>query len=144
MIVLFQNILFLHEFLACNDCFRFTKIKRGLGLAFGAHFLLIFPQKCSLFNIVSMAKVLMSYLLSFSRYQTKCVISSYLNSWRGHKLWDLSSIKLSSNGWQGEKEGRVKIQKFEYLQNEKSFFDEIKNIFHSFCRAIMWWKIKIS
>ena len=25
-----------------------------------------------------------------------------------------------------------KIQKFEYLENEKSFFDEIKNIFHSF------------
>ena len=25
-----------------------------------------------------------------------------------------------------------KLQKFEYLQNEKSFFDEIKYIFHSF------------
>ena len=25
-----------------------------------------------------------------------------------------------------------KIQKFEYLENEKSFLDEIKNIFHSF------------
>ena len=36
-----------------------TKLKRGLGLAFGAHFL-----KCSVFNI----------LISFSRYQTKCVI----------------------------------------------------------------------
>ena len=29
------------------------------------------------------------------------------------------------------KEGQ-KIQKFEYLENEKSFFDEIKNTFHSF------------
>ena len=27
---------------------------------------------------------------------------------------------------------RKKLQKFEYLQNEKSFLDEIKNIFHSF------------
>ena len=25
-----------------------------------------------------------------------------------------------------------KMQKFEYLENEKSFLDEIKNIFHSF------------
>ena len=37
------------------------------------------------------------------------------------------------------KEGK-KLQKFEYLENEKSFLDEIKNIFHSFSRAITWWK----
>ena len=30
-----------------------------------------------------------------------------------------------------KKRGR-QIQKFEYLENEKSFLDEIKNIFHSF------------
>ena len=28
--------------------------------------------------------------------------------------------------------GREKLQKFEYLENEKSFLDEMKNIFHSF------------
>ena len=38
----------------------------------------------------------------------------------------------SSFGQQGEKEGRMEIQKFECLKNEKSFFDEIKSIFHSF------------
>ena len=32
----------------------------------------------------------------------------------------------------GEKEGKTEIQKFEYLENEKSFLDEIKRIFHSF------------
>ena len=32
----------------------------------------------------------------------------------------------------GEKEGRTEIQKFEYLKNEKSFLDKIKNILHSF------------
>ena len=31
-----------------------------------------------------------------------------------------------------EKEGKTEIQKLEYLENEKSFLDEIKNIFHSF------------
>ena len=34
------------------------------------------------------------------------------------------------------------MQKFEYAENEKSFLDEIKNIFYSFQRAIIWWKIK--
>ena len=45
-------------------------------------------------------------------------------------------INYSSSIWPFEvgkcgKEGK-KIQKFEYLENEKSFLDEIKNIFHSF------------
>ena len=34
----------------------------------------------------------------------------------------------------------LKIRKFEYLENEKNFLDEIKNIFHSFGRAIIWLK----
>ena len=32
----------------------------------------------------------------------------------------------------GKKKGMKKIQKFEYPENENSFLDEIKNIFHSF------------
>ena len=43
--------------------------------------------------------------------------------------------------WRFGKEGK-KLQKFEYLENEKSFLDEIKNIFHTFSRAIVWWKNK--
>ena len=39
------------------------------------------------------------------------------------------------------KEGK-KRQKSEYLENEKSFSDKIKSIFHRFWRAIIWWKIK--
>ena len=39
------------------------------------------------------------------------------------------------------KEGK-KIQKSEYLENEKSFLDEIRNIFYSFRRAINWSKNK--
>ena len=31
-----------------------------------------------------------------------------------------------------KKDGKMNIQKFEYLENKKSFLDEIKNIFHSF------------
>ena len=42
------------------------------------------------------------------------------------------------------KEGK-KLQKFEYLKNEnrnKEIENEIKNTFHSFRRAIIWWKNK--
>ena len=31
-----------------------------------------------------------------------------------------------------------KLQKFEYLEKEKSFLDKIKNIFYSIWRAITW------
>ena len=37
---------------------------------------------------------------------------------------------LFESGKKGKEE--IKIQKFEYLENKKSFLDEIKNIFHSF------------
>ena len=48
-----------------------------------------------------------------------------------------TSICLFESGKCG-KEGK-KLQKFEYLENKKSFVDEIKNIFH---RAIILWKNK--
>ena len=41
-----------------------------------------------------------------------------------------TSIYPFESGKCGEEE--EKIQKFEYLENEKSFLDEIKNIFPSF------------
>ena len=40
------------------------------------------------------------------------------------------------------KEGK-KLQTFEYLENKKSFLDEIKNIFHSFQRVSFGENIKI-
>ena len=38
-----------------------------------------------------------------------------------------------------EKEGKMETQKIKYVENKKSFLDEIKSIFHSFWRAIVWW-----
>ena len=35
----------------------------------------------------------------------------------------------------------MEIQKFECLENEKSFLDEIENIFHNSWRDIIRWKI---
>ena len=72
------------------------------------------------------------------------LLSSYLDSWwrQNFKIFLESTSKAMADR-RGKKEGKVKIQKFEYLENEKSFLDEIKNIFHSFWMAMIWWKIKI-
>ena len=57
-----------------------AKSKKGLVLAFGANFLHDFSIKMRytnkvLFICLSMNKVSMSHIISFSRYQTKCVIN---------------------------------------------------------------------
>ena len=52
------------------------------------------------------------------------------------KIYLRSSCK--SNDRQGKKEGKTEIQKFVYLENEKSFLDKIKIIFHNYLSAIIW------
>ena len=37
-----------------------------------------------------------------------------------------------------ERKGEMEIQKFEYLENERSFLDKIKNISHNYLRGIIW------
>ena len=53
------------------------------------------------------------------------------------KLEDPFSIILESNG-RRKREWKKEIQKYEYLNNEKSFLGEIKSIFHDYLRAIIW------
>ena len=36
------------------------------------------------------------------------------------------------------RKGREKLQKIEYLENEKSFFDEIKNVLRKFNDILDW------
>ena len=47
------------------------------------------------------------------------------------KIYRRSSSKSMADK-QVERKVMTEIQKFEYLENEKSFLDEIKRIFHSF------------
>ena len=76
-----------------------AKLKKGLGLAFGAYFLYDFSTN-------------VPYLILYQCTKFQC-------------------FKAMADT--GEKKKRkTKIQKFEYLQNEKSFVNEIENIFHSF------------
>ena len=78
-----------------------------------------------------MVKVSMSQLISFSWYQTKHVMKSLFRQLTSQTLRFFLDQPLKQC-WQGKKEGKTKTQKFEYLENEKSFFDEIKNIFNGF------------
>ena len=48
-----------------------------------------------------------------------------------HDIINFSTSICPCESGKCEKGGK-KSQKFEYLKNEKSFLDEIKNIFHSF------------
>ena len=62
-----------------------------------------------------------------------------ITSWTLRFIFDHPVLKQWPTG---RKEGRTEIQKFEYLENEKSFVDEIKIIFHSFWRPTIYWKNK--
>ena len=114
---------------------------RGLGLAFAAHFLDDFSKKCSLSDTPFMYKVSISYLFSFSGYQTKCVIEFLFRQLMTSWIWFI--FDHPPKQWPtGRKRGKERIQKTEYLEKEKSFLDEIKSMFYSFWRAIIWWKNK--
>ena len=84
----------------------------------------------------------MSYLSSFSRYQTECVLELLLRQLMTSWTLKFTFDHPLSNGQQVEKKARTEIQKNEYLENEKSSLDEIKTIFHSFWRAIIRGKNK--
>ena len=75
------------------------------------------------------------FLSSFKNYICKFIQA---NSWY-HKLFRFHLPFWVWKVWQGR--GKKK-KKNEYLENEKRFLDEIKNIFHRFWKAIIWWKNK--
>ena len=139
MIILFQNILFSKEFLACNGCFGlFSKIKKGSGASFWCTFSAWFFYKNVPYLILyQWTKFQCHNFFPSQDIKQNMLLCSSLDNWWHHKFKDLSLINLLSNGWQGEKGWRTEIQKSEYLKNEKNFLDETKNIFHSFERAII-------
>ena len=49
-------------------------------------------------------------------------------------------LRSSSKAMAGreKKEGNTEMQRFEYVENEKSFLNETKSIFHNCLRAIVW------
>ena len=140
----FQKILFSKKFLACIFCFGlFTKIKRGLGLVFSAYFLHTFSIKMFFIKYLLVDQVLMSILLSFSRYQMKWVFkflfSQLVTSWNLEFEFD----HLHKQWLTEKKELKRKIQKCEYFESENEI-NLIKRIFHNCFWALIWWKIMAS
>ena len=85
-------------------------------------------RKIPLFVIILFDQVWWYNVKQFLSYSKNNICKfMQVNSWH-HKLFH---FHLSFWIWKVWK-GREKIQKFEYLENERSFLDEIKSIFHSF------------
>ena len=92
-------------------------------------------RKIPLLVIPYLTKFDIKRLLSYFK---NCILKFMQTSSWHHKLFH---FHLSFFIWRVWKEWG-KLQKFEYLEKEKSFFDEIKDTFHSFGKAIIWWKNK--
>ena len=90
------------------------KLKRALRLAFGAHFIQSFYIKMNV-NLNLYILIKFQYQTYFPSEDVKqCeFLNSCLDIWWRYKLSDLSSIIFSGNCWQGEKEDKEEIQKFE-------------------------------
>ena len=74
--------------------------------------------------------------------------SIFCSLWRAIIIWWKKKIDTSFKLDQPLKQwltGRKREEdvniKFKHLENEKSFLDEIKNVFYSFWRAIIWLEI---
>ena len=73
------------------------------------------------------------------------LFSSYLDSWWPHKLFFIKIFLGSTSEAMADlekKRGEDENTK-NWISWKRSFLDELKNIFQSFWRAIIWWKIKI-
>ena len=146
MIIPFRNILFLKKVLASNGCFGlFTKIKKGSGTSFWCTFSAWFFHKNVSYLILYQWKKFQYHTFFHSQdIKPNVLFSSYLDSSWCHVIsswysWFIFDEALKQWLTERKKEGKMEIQIHKYLENEESFLGEIKNIFHSFWRAIIWW-----
>ena len=70
--------------------------------------------------------------------QPKCPYL-YFRKRRSLTLVCFFAVSILKAMTEGEQWREVKNTKFEYLENDKSFLDEIKSIFHNYLRAIICW-----
>ena len=135
MVILFQNTLFLKDFLACNGCFGlFSKIKKVSGASIWCTFSALFFYKNIPYLILYQWTKFQYHVLFLSQdIKQNVLLSSSLDS------WDFSgSTSTKEMADRGKKRVRRQYKKFEYLENERKFLDEINKIFHSFWRATLF------
>ena len=114
----------------------------GLRIVSGAHFLHDFPIKYSLFNTLSIDKVSMSYLFSFLRNQTKCVIKFLFKQLMTSQSMRFIFHQPLKQWLTGTKSGKGRNTKIWISRERKELFRWNKKHFQSFWRAIIWWKNK--
>ena len=88
---------------------------------------MIFQQKCSSCCALLTYQISLSGCLYFLKYWAMCVLQLFVNQVVTSQILILTSSFSSSRFLYMTKNLR---QKLKYLENEKSFQDEIKGIFH--------------
>ena len=113
LIILFQNILFLKEFLAYNGCFGlFTKFKKRSGTSFWCTFPHDFPIKNGLYLILYYWTKFQCHTLFLSQDVKQNVsLSSYLDSddFINFKIYLGSTSKAMSDREKKIEDGNTKI-----------------------------------
>ena len=128
MTIIFKNFLFSKEFPACNVCFELlSKIKKGSVANFWCTFSALFFHKDIPYLILYQWIKFQWHTLFLSQdIKQNMLLSSYLDKWWPRRFFLNQPLKE----WlTGKKEGKTKIQKFEYFENKKSFLDQIKKTF---------------
>ena len=144
MIILFQNILLLKEFLGCNGCFGlFTKIIKRSGNISCCIFSAWFFHKNAFYLILHLWTKFQCHTFFPSQdIKQDVLLSSYLDNWWRHKLLRFIFDHPLKQWPTGRKRGKDRNRKIWLSQEWKELFYEIKRIFHSFWRVIIWWKNK--
>ena len=146
MIILFQNILFSKEFLACNGFFGlFTKVKRGSGNSLWFEFSAWFCNK-NVFSLILYQWTKfqsMSYLFPFLRYQTKCFIKFLFRQLMTSKTLRFLFHQPLKQWLTGRKKGEDGNTKMWISRERKELFRWNKKYFSKFLKGYQW-EIKIS
>ena len=131
MIVLFQNILFLKELLACNGCFRlFTKILKRSGNSFQCTFSARFSYKNVLYLILHLSTYFQCHTFLVSQdIEQNVPLSSYFETLR---LIYNHPLKQWLKGTKRGKDGNTKIW---ISWDQKEFFQWNKKHFSLFLKG---------
>ena len=119
---------------------KVIQIKKGLELVTSCSLGYKTSTEKFLYLLCIMWQSLMMYYEAVFELLQKLHLEIYGSQFMTHKLFHFHLSFWIWNIWRKKTE---KFLKIEYVENEKSFLDEIKNIFYSFWRAIIWQKNKI-
>ena len=132
MIILLQNIWFLKEFLACNDCFGLlSKIKKGSGASIWWTFSARFFHKNVPYLILYQWTKFQCYILFLSQDTNKMLLSSYLENddIMNFKIF-LGSISKAMADM--EKKNRGKYENWDISRMKRAFRWNKKTFFRVF------------